>query len=70
MPVGVYDNDPAAVEDFNMPNVKVPSFNTLLTFCIGCMTNLSHARVIQLVAMSFDVTEIIDSKRLLCETLQ
>ena len=33
------------------------------------MTNSSHARVIQLVAMSFDVTEIrpIDGKRLLCE---
>ena len=61
------DDDHAAVHSVNMPDARVPIFNTLLTFCVSCMTNSSHARVIQLVAMSFDVTEIIDGKRLLCE---
>ena len=67
MTVDDHDDDHAAVHSVDMPDARVPIFNTLLTFCVGCMTNSSHARVIQVVVMSFDVTENIDGKRLLCE---
>ena len=51
-------------------DVKIPIVSALLTFTVAIYRNSTHDRIIQLLTSQFDMDEIKNAKKILCETVQ
>ena len=50
-------------------DVKIPIVSALLTFTVAIYRNSTHDRIIQLLTSQFDIDEIKNAKKILCETV-
>ena len=49
---------------------KIPIVSALLTFTVATYRNSTHDRIVQLLTSQFDIDEIKNAKKILCETVQ
>ena len=49
---------------------KIPIVSALLTFTVAIYRNSTHDRIVQLLTSQFDIDEIKNAKKILCETVQ
>ena len=49
---------------------KIPIVRALLTFTAAIYRNSTHDRIVQLLTSQFDIDEIKNAKKILCETVQ
>ena len=50
-------------------DVKIPIVSALLTFTVAIYRNSTHDRIVQLLTSQFDIDEMKNAKKILCETV-